>query len=165
MVVWSRTRDKRRSFPLGMKNKVKCSEWIEFTLRLGCCVMGKTLAEGWGCFTTVCWPSSENTEMYRIIWDNEEFLKLISINVHLMIIYRPPPQSCPLCYLCADCSMCSGRVCFNNMLCVSEKSNIFLKDPTDLMTNMYGDTLVTTNGKHTQNRALSQPADAKDTVT
>uniref|UniRef100_A0A3Q3N5L7 Putative cytochrome P450 120 n=1 Tax=Labrus bergylta TaxID=56723 RepID=A0A3Q3N5L7_9LABR len=33
------------------------------------------------------------------------------------------------------------------LLC--EKSNLFLKDPTDLMTNMYGDTIVTTNGKHT----------------
>uniref|UniRef100_A0A3Q2T7R5 Putative cytochrome P450 120 n=1 Tax=Fundulus heteroclitus TaxID=8078 RepID=A0A3Q2T7R5_FUNHE len=31
------------------------------------------------------------------------------------------------------------------LLC--EKSNIFLKDPTDLMTNMYGDTVVTTNGE------------------
>lgn len=40
------------------------------------------------------------------------------------------------------------------MLCVSEKSNLFLKDPTDLMTNMYGDTVVTTNGKlmYTQKR-------------
>ncbi|XP_059893994.1 putative cytochrome P450 120 [Gadus macrocephalus] len=28
-----------------------------------------------------------------------------------------------------------------------EKSSVFLKDPTDLMTNMYGDTLVTTNGE------------------
>ncbi|KAM9735430.1 cytochrome P450 26B1-like isoform 1-T2 [Menidia menidia] len=28
-----------------------------------------------------------------------------------------------------------------------EKSNVFLKDPTDLMTNMYGDTIVTTNGE------------------
>nr|XP_057909650.1 putative cytochrome P450 120 [Doryrhamphus excisus] len=28
-----------------------------------------------------------------------------------------------------------------------EKSNVFLKDPTDLMTKMYGDTLVTTNGE------------------
>lgn len=31
------------------------------------------------------------------------------------------------------------------LLC--EKSNLFLKDPTDLMTNMYGDTIVTTNGE------------------
>ncbi|KAM4527745.1 putative cytochrome P450 120 [Odontesthes bonariensis] len=31
------------------------------------------------------------------------------------------------------------------LLC--EKSNVFLKDPTDLMTNMYGDTIVTTNGE------------------
>ncbi|XP_034564876.1 putative cytochrome P450 120 isoform X1 [Notolabrus celidotus] len=31
------------------------------------------------------------------------------------------------------------------LLC--EKSNVFLKDPTDLMTNMYGDTVVTTNGE------------------
>lgn len=31
------------------------------------------------------------------------------------------------------------------LLC--EKSNMFLKDPTDLMTNMYGDTVVTTNGE------------------
>lgn len=30
---------------------------------------------------------------------------------------------------------------------VSEKSSVFVKDPTDLMTNVYGDTLVTTNGK------------------
>lgn len=30
---------------------------------------------------------------------------------------------------------------------ISEKSSVFLKDPTDLMTNVYGDTLVTTNGK------------------
>lgn len=34
------------------------------------------------------------------------------------------------------------------MWCVLEKSSLFLKDPTDLMTNMYGDTIVTTNGKH-----------------
>ncbi|XP_028274313.1 uncharacterized protein LOC114444108 isoform X2 [Parambassis ranga] len=31
------------------------------------------------------------------------------------------------------------------LLC--EKSNVFVKDPTDLMTNMYGDTIVTTNGE------------------
>ncbi|KAF7655507.1 hypothetical protein LDENG_00054940, partial [Lucifuga dentata] len=31
------------------------------------------------------------------------------------------------------------------LLC--EKSGVFLKDPTDLMTNMYGDTIVTTNGE------------------
>ncbi|KAM8828447.1 putative cytochrome P450 120 [Spinachia spinachia] len=31
------------------------------------------------------------------------------------------------------------------LLC--EKSNTFLKDPTDLMTNMYGETVVTTNGE------------------
>ncbi|XP_045921949.1 beta-amyrin 28-monooxygenase-like isoform X3 [Micropterus dolomieu] len=31
------------------------------------------------------------------------------------------------------------------LLC--EKSNLFLKDPTDLMTNIYGDTVVTTNGE------------------
>ncbi|XP_034085130.1 putative cytochrome P450 120 [Gymnodraco acuticeps] len=31
------------------------------------------------------------------------------------------------------------------LLC--EKSNLFLKDPTDLMTNMYGDTVITTNGE------------------
>ncbi|KAM7393110.1 hypothetical protein PAMA_007975 [Pampus argenteus] len=31
------------------------------------------------------------------------------------------------------------------LLC--EKSSLFLKDPTDLMTNMYGDTVVTTNGE------------------
>lgn len=40
-------------------------------------------------------------------------------------------------------------VCSQMMICVSERSNVFLKDPTDLMTNMYGDTLVTTNGKIT----------------
>lgn len=32
-------------------------------------------------------------------------------------------------------------------VCASEKSSVFVKDPTDLMTNVYGDTLVTTNGK------------------
>lgn len=37
------------------------------------------------------------------------------------------------------------------MFCVSERSSVFLKDPTDLMTNVYGDTLVTTNGKITPN--------------
>lgn len=44
----------------------------------------------------------------------------------------------------------TGHLCIviKFMLCVSEKSNLFLKDPTDLMTNMYGDTVVTTNGKH-----------------
>uniref|UniRef100_UPI003AAA77E4 uncharacterized protein n=1 Tax=Centroberyx gerrardi TaxID=166262 RepID=UPI003AAA77E4 len=31
------------------------------------------------------------------------------------------------------------------LLC--EKSSVFLKDPTDLMTNMYGDNIVTTNGE------------------
>ncbi|XP_061589426.1 uncharacterized protein LOC133454717 [Cololabis saira] len=31
------------------------------------------------------------------------------------------------------------------LLC--DKSNVFLKDPTDLMTNVYGDTIVTTNGE------------------
>lgn len=31
------------------------------------------------------------------------------------------------------------------LLC--QKSNVFLKDPTDLMTNVYGDTVVTTNGE------------------
>ncbi|XP_078812298.1 uncharacterized protein LOC101158370 isoform X4 [Oryzias latipes] len=30
---------------------------------------------------------------------------------------------------------------------LGEKNHIFLKDPTDLMTNMYGDTIVTTNGE------------------
>ncbi|XP_028318705.1 beta-amyrin 11-oxidase-like [Gouania willdenowi] len=40
--------------------------------------------------------------------------------------------------------ICSVRA-MRELLC--EKSNIFLKDPTDLMTNMYGDTVVTTNGE------------------
>ncbi|XP_044030498.1 putative cytochrome P450 120 isoform X2 [Siniperca chuatsi] len=39
------------------------------------------------------------------------------------------------------CSVQGAR----ELLC--EKSNLFLKDPTDLMTNMYGDTVVTTNGE------------------
>lgn len=36
-----------------------------------------------------------------------------------------------------------------------EKSNIFLKDPTDLMTNMYGDTIITTNGEEASLLRLS----------
>uniref|UniRef100_A0A8C6WJ52 Uncharacterized protein n=1 Tax=Neogobius melanostomus TaxID=47308 RepID=A0A8C6WJ52_9GOBI len=39
------------------------------------------------------------------------------------------------------CSVRGAR----ELLC--EKSSIFLKDPTDLMTNMYGDTIITTNGE------------------
>ncbi|XP_068609337.1 uncharacterized protein [Brachionichthys hirsutus] len=40
--------------------------------------------------------------------------------------------------------ICSVKA-MRELLC--EKSNIFLKDPTDLMTNVYGDTVVTTNGE------------------
>ncbi|XP_029372467.1 uncharacterized protein LOC115052475 isoform X2 [Echeneis naucrates] len=40
--------------------------------------------------------------------------------------------------------VCSVKAA-TELLC--EKSNVFLKDPTDLMTNMYGDTIVTTNGE------------------
>ncbi|XP_049594861.1 cytochrome P450 26B1 isoform X2 [Syngnathus scovelli] len=40
--------------------------------------------------------------------------------------------------------VCSAQG-MKELLC--EKSNVFLKDPTDLMTNMYGDTIVTTNGE------------------
>ncbi|XP_069560710.1 uncharacterized protein [Brachyistius frenatus] len=40
--------------------------------------------------------------------------------------------------------ICSARG-MKEMLC--EKSNMFLKDPTDLMTNVYGDTVVTANGE------------------
>lgn len=47
----------------------------------------------------------------------------------------------PRLYMCANNN--------NDLLFVSEKSNVFLKDPTDVMTNMYGDTIVTTNGKNT----------------
>lgn len=42
------------------------------------------------------------------------------------------------------------KLCVMMLLCVPEKSSVFVKDPTDLMTNMYGDTIVTTNGKHAQ---------------
>ncbi|XP_062268861.1 putative cytochrome P450 120 [Platichthys flesus] len=44
----------------------------------------------------------------------------------------------PTVFICSVAGM-------RELLC--EKSNVFLKDPTDLMTNMYGDTLVTTNGE------------------
>lgn len=47
-------------------------------------------------------------------------------------------------------SHCFHRACAR--VCFAEKSNVFLKDPTDLMTNVYGDTLVTTNGKKTQQK-------------
>ncbi|XP_061553586.1 putative cytochrome P450 120 isoform X1 [Phycodurus eques] len=40
--------------------------------------------------------------------------------------------------------VCSAQG-MKELLC--EKSNVFLKDPTDVMTNMYGDTIVTTNGE------------------
>lgn len=43
------------------------------------------------------------------------------------------------------------------MWCVSEKSSLFLKDPTDLMTNVYGDTVVTTNGKHVHTQTHKTP--------
>ncbi|KAM9820201.1 putative cytochrome P450 120 [Neosynchiropus ocellatus] len=39
------------------------------------------------------------------------------------------------------------------LLC--EKSGVFVKDPTDLMTNVYGDTLVTTNGEEASLLRLS----------
>lgn len=50
------------------------------------------------------------------------------------------------------CAFINVGKCMCNMsvlcgICVSEKSSVFVKDPTDLMTNVYGDTLVTTNGK------------------
>lgn len=85
------------------------------------------------------------------IWDYKEIIKYMSINIHLLIIYQPTIMPV-VCYLCAACVQYMCVLLY--MLCVSEKSNLFLKDPTDLMTNMYGDTLVTTNGKHTQHRAL-----------
>ncbi|KAJ0015469.1 hypothetical protein NQD34_009089 [Periophthalmus magnuspinnatus] len=47
------------------------------------------------------------------------------------------------------CSVRGAR----ELLC--EKSNIFQKDPTDLMTNMYGDTIVTTNGEEASLLRLS----------
>lgn len=47
------------------------------------------------------------------------------------------------------CSVRGAR----ELLC--EKSNIFLKDPTDLMTNMYGDTIVTANGEEASLLRLS----------
>ncbi|XP_056259683.1 uncharacterized protein LOC130186525 isoform X2 [Seriola aureovittata] len=40
--------------------------------------------------------------------------------------------------------ICSVQA-MRELLC--EKSNVFQKDPTDLMTNMFGDTIVTTNGE------------------
>lgn len=52
-------------------------------------------------------------------------------------------------YVCEQYAyMCVCVYVITFTLCVSEKSNLFLKDPTDLMTNIYGDTVVTTNGKH-----------------
>ncbi|XP_019713495.1 uncharacterized protein LOC109508094 isoform X1 [Hippocampus comes] len=44
----------------------------------------------------------------------------------------------PTAFVCSAWAM-------KELLC--EKSNVFLKDPTDVMTNMYGDTIVTTNGE------------------
>uniref|UniRef100_A0A3Q3XR79 Cytochrome P450 n=1 Tax=Mola mola TaxID=94237 RepID=A0A3Q3XR79_MOLML len=41
--------------------------------------------------------------------------------------------------------LCSAYAVIKQTLCVSEKSSVFVKDPTDLMTNVYGDTVVTTN--------------------
>lgn len=48
--------------------------------------------------------------------------------------------------------VCSVRGA-KELLC--EKSSIFQKDPTDLMTNMYGDTIVTTNGEEASLLRLS----------
>ncbi|XP_053195737.1 putative cytochrome P450 120 isoform X1 [Scomber japonicus] len=44
----------------------------------------------------------------------------------------------PTAFICSVLGM-------RELLC--EKSNLFVKDPTDLMTNVYGDTVVTTNGE------------------
>uniref|UniRef100_A0A4W6BJL6 Uncharacterized protein n=1 Tax=Lates calcarifer TaxID=8187 RepID=A0A4W6BJL6_LATCA len=44
----------------------------------------------------------------------------------------------PTAFICSAQGM-------RELLC--EKTNVFLKDPTDLMTNMYGDTVVTSNGE------------------
>lgn len=69
------------------------------------------------------------------------------------------PEDRPLVKLCVlnifilsvICAFINVGKCMCNMsvlcgICVSEKSSVFVKDPTDLMTNVYGDTLVTTNG-------------------
>uniref|UniRef100_A0A668SHE8 Uncharacterized protein n=1 Tax=Oreochromis aureus TaxID=47969 RepID=A0A668SHE8_OREAU len=53
-------------------------------------------------------------------------------------------------FLCRLMNRPTSFICsvqgMRELLC--EKTSLFLKDPTDLMTNMYGDTIVTTNGKH-----------------
>ncbi|XP_035765712.1 putative cytochrome P450 120 isoform X1 [Neolamprologus brichardi] len=52
-------------------------------------------------------------------------------------------------FLCRLMNRPTAFICsvqgMRELLC--EKSSLFLKDPTDLMTNMYGDTIVTTNGE------------------
>ncbi|XP_039471342.1 uncharacterized protein LOC116324950 isoform X4 [Oreochromis aureus] len=52
-------------------------------------------------------------------------------------------------FLCRLMNRPTSFICsvqgMRELLC--EKTSLFLKDPTDLMTNMYGDTIVTTNGE------------------
>ncbi|XP_068191173.1 uncharacterized protein [Antennarius striatus] len=71
--------------------------------------------------------------------------------------YRGPVEFCrqrihkhqSRVFLCRILNRPTALVCsvkgMKELLC--EKSNVFLKDPTDLMTNVYGDTVVTTNGE------------------
>uniref|UniRef100_A0A3B4FZW8 Putative cytochrome P450 120 n=1 Tax=Pundamilia nyererei TaxID=303518 RepID=A0A3B4FZW8_9CICH len=60
-------------------------------------------------------------------------------------------------FLCRLMNRPTAFICsvqgMRELLC--EKSSLFLKDPTDLMTNMYGDTIVTTNGKHSHTYKMS----------
>ncbi|XP_067430900.1 uncharacterized protein [Thunnus thynnus] len=60
------------------------------------------------------------------------------IEKHRSRVFQSRLLNRPTAFICSVQGM-------RELLC--EKSNLFLKDPTDLMTNMYGDTVVTTNGE------------------
>lgn len=60
------------------------------------------------------------------------------IEKHRGRVFQSRVLNRPTAFICSVQGM-------RELLC--EKSNLFLKDPTDLMTNVYGDTIVTTNGE------------------
>ncbi|KAL7376397.1 hypothetical protein ABVT39_007320 [Epinephelus coioides] len=60
------------------------------------------------------------------------------VEKHRSRVFQSRMLNRPTAFICSVQGM-------KELLC--DKSNVFLKDPTDLMTNVYGDTLVTTNGE------------------
>lgn len=77
-------------------------------------------------------------------------------SINWLLIPEPSVFKCPATPFRLIYSYKRSVLVFVCNIGVSEKSGVFVKDPTDLMTNVYGDTLVTTNGTMHQH---SQPVD------